>query len=252
MHRTIGVSAMSFFPLFLRPGGWGQIRTMVEMGGEAGTLPLQLLPLRGLQETHVAMFDVVSFEGPWNYGTLVQAAQRFLHVKGDENPSFIDLALFGSEANCTQRIEMIRRFHPRALAIDAPEWAQGGLIELGPNMHKGAARRWNGYTPSGVVLDTFHWMELGDQAETILAENGGYPAVKAIHLRLSSTDDTQEFLSQSRSSVARELLAEFADQAPNAPIIIEAQGLKALEDGSRYGPQAGLYQIVKRIKEVIQ
>lgn len=215
LERKIGVSIISFFPQFFVPGGHETIRRILD------GLAIQLLPLRGLRRHDVERYKVLSFEGPWNCGTLFSALKRTVGIKGD-HPSLVDICFFGSEQLCKRRIRMIASLHRQALPIDVP-WVAGSAIELSPDMYQGNARNWD-KAPNGVVLDTHHWERFsGSEAEKRYMELGGPAALRMVHLKLMSLRETLLFMTGNdrNSSLLQEFLAH--DKAGEIPVVIEAK-----------------------------
>jgi hypothetical protein len=212
-------------------------------------MPVQLVPLRSLTRYEVARYNVMSFEGPWNCGTVFAAIKREMGWdKTPGNPSFRDIILFGSEWRCRDWVLMTAGLHPQALAIDAA-WADGWVTELGPNMNEGVARQ--GVTlPRGVVLDTDHWRELGDQAEATLEMFGGRQAVRMVHLKLKTEQETRAFLKGEGENdrLLRMFLAE--DRGGDIPVVIEAKGLASLRVDDRT-PMYVLRDLERRIRHII-
>ncbi|KKU81416.1 MAG: hypothetical protein UY07_C0018G0010 [Parcubacteria group bacterium GW2011_GWA1_47_8] len=246
--REIGTSVFSFMPynlpLFLVPGWYekvGEVLKEINMG-------IQMLPLRGLREKHLNNFNVLSFEGPWNCGSVFGALARTIGINGDF-PSLIDVGLFGSENVCRRCIEMLQRCCPNALAIDTP-WIQDSAIELGPNMDKGNARQWGNQKPGGVVLDTGHWRKLKDP-EKELEACGGFGSVRMVHLKLLSPDETMSFLHNKRNDENTRLLKNFLvhDTERKTPVIIEAKNDALQHQNKKTGEV--LSRLAERIHEVL-
>lgn len=242
----VGVSIFSFFPTFFLPGGYERIADELE------EIPIQLLPLRGLEEKHVKRFKVISVEGPWNCGRFIDACKRSilgLHGKEITHPSLIDFILFGSERSCRRRIEMIDRLCPTALAIDVPWWVKSSAIELGPDMKSGNVRRWGIQKPSGVVLDTYHFRHVKNP-EKVLESYGGFPAIKMVHLKLRTRQETKLFLSSfhdPHTSLLQSFLAH-DKVTKKIPVIIEAKHNALNFPPSR---REGILKIADRVREVL-
>lgn len=120
MSRKYGISAVSFFPWCLGPGG--HCRT-IEMALAAGFNGIQALPLRGwdLEELGNLSDYVISVENAWNYGPIWQVPLRHLGIMPNaptlKNLIFKRAALDGQFA---QKIEH--------------DWTSGALVEISPKL----------------------------------------------------------------------------------------------------------------------
>jgi hypothetical protein len=242
MSRPVGVSIFSFLPRLWLPGGYKYVRDTI------GGLGIQLLPLRGMRSGHIQDLRVLSFEGPWNCGSIRDAIKRHMGYTDRGYPSGYDIVLFGSEKLSRARVNMIASLHPRALAIDVP-WVSGSAIELGTDMYGGNARQWDGKQPSGVVLDTGHWQELGRNAEKKLLELGGESAIRMVHLKLVTPQEIMGFLHG--GNIHSGLLCEFLahDKAGRIPVIIETMSSALRLPGQ--GPKVLLQRIADRIHSTL-
>ena len=217
MERPVGVSIISFFPEFFLPNGHKSINERLE------GLTVQLLPLRGLNLTDIQRYQVLSFEGPWNTGSVLDALRRTVGLRDDEYPSLIDILLFGSgDVNTTKKVAFIAVAHPQALPIDIP-WLPNSAIELSHNMYKGNARVWGDRKPNGVVLDTYHWQNFKPgEAEKLLDKFGGQSAIRMVHVKLMNPQETDLFYrgKGNNAYLLRQFLAH--DKSGVIPVVIEA------------------------------
>lgn len=151
MKRPIGVSAVSFFPWCL--GSGGPQRT-IEMATKAGFSGIQALPIQGWRYENFQTWEngVISYEDAWNFGSLWQATRRLAGQGKADDPSWLDLLLFGEQ-------EFPGWLFQKAI-YSVHEFRTGGMLEIhpefstDPDVYKTIARS-QGST-KWVCWDTWH------------------------------------------------------------------------------------------------
>lgn len=133
--RRYYVNVVSLAPYSLGRGG--PIRAL-EMVVEAGLAGVQLLPMRGYDYVSVKNLPrsaIVSYEGPWNSGTLFNALRREWRKRiGKSKPTdvqwplLIDWLFFGPRP---ERVSTFKTLFPKALYV-THDASASGVYEIHP------------------------------------------------------------------------------------------------------------------------
>ena len=245
MSHPFGVSIISIAGLvglldfFFRKGGIH--RAVVKAG--VCKFGIQLMPLSTLcldrarfEALLTAMKDsgitVLSYEDRWGGDDPYHSWKKDL-PDGNFSAMLAYYLLFPLRYHeVEERLALIRKYFPHAIAVDLPK----GLWEL--SLHNNSREGWVRYlqTPEaflrGIVLDTFHLMELGESEgeigfgiiDTMLAKIAGCQVpIKLLQVHFRDSAELSEFLSQQQCATSH-ILVEIRKRrllADGVPIIIE-------------------------------
>ncbi len=238
MTRNFGVSILTASGLtsagellFSRDG----ILKAAIAASKAG-LGIQMLPLATIGSWRLTAFeqllqdlrkhnvDVLTFEDRWGGDQWTHPWVHDLLEKREPKAVVAYYLMFPwFYTGVKNRIELLRRYYPRALGIDLPA---GKVFEINPNVALG--RQWIKRISSAdddikYVIDTHHLLEFGGlkTAEGILnfvlrRQNN---AMAAIHVQFRKKELLEEFMSGRGASLA--LLANLKLYAKGLPVIFE-------------------------------
>lgn len=133
--RKVYANFVSFIPYCMGRGG--PIRAL-EMAVEAGLAGLQLLSVRGCNYASVKNLPksaIVSYEGPWNKGTLPDALRREWRKRTGKSeltdvqwPTLLDWGVFGRSP---EPVSTFKTLFPRALYV-THDRSVSGVYEIHP------------------------------------------------------------------------------------------------------------------------
>ncbi|HOM77993.1 MAG TPA: hypothetical protein PLT50_02180 [bacterium] len=206
---STGLGAVGFI------GPWYALDTAFRAGFDG----IQYLPLRGWSKVDPASIGdfVLSYEDPWNKGSLLQAVGRTLGLLRDPAPTFLDWVLFGRKyaPEFPHAIKSVHRVE------------EGGALEIHPEFWDDP-QQYVCFCRNGghVCWDTLHvrrphretglnpwvWEDL------LMALPEG--AISLIHVH-PTREEISTFLRGEKLGLT-EMLLLLREKAPNVPAILEA------------------------------
>jgi len=214
--REFGISVVSFFPWSL---GFGGAVRASRMANDSGIKKLQLLPLRGYDTNSVNRLPargVISWEGPWNYGSFWKAFRRALGCAGEDYPTPLDWVVFGKNPMDPQ---IFGRLFPNALHVSHDSREKLSIYEVHPEgglpSNKMSALCWDTWHVRRPYRNgnpsPFQWQRLLEEWKNQIA---------LIHVHPTGSE-VESLLTRRVQGELQYMLRLLAKASPNAPIVLE-------------------------------
>ncbi|KKS44182.1 MAG: hypothetical protein UV08_C0025G0008 [Parcubacteria group bacterium GW2011_GWA2_42_18] len=228
MRRKYGISTISLVPWSFGHKGFEKSLDIAE---ELGLDGIQALPMRGwtLEPSLYARYLddpwdklIISFEGAWNSGTVIQALKRRFGFGKEGYPTFLDLYLFGFGRRPEQVLKTMDKVFGWEKYISHKFSNSGYRYLLEINSDNVQIQNYIDYK-HGLVWDTYHVREQGMPDWRQLLSSLPAESIKLIHFHPKDKKELAEFIAGKENELT-EMLGALVDKAlKDCPIIIETR-----------------------------
>lgn len=226
MGRKYGISTISLVPYSFGTEGFKNSLDIAII--DLGLSGIQALPMRGWSNDryHYSRYlgdpldkIILSFEGPWNSGSVWQAFARTLGSKKEGYPTFLDLYLFGRNPMPVLKA-MDNVFGWEKYISYTINSGYRYMVEIGPDNVQ--IQNYVDYR-HGLVWDTCHTREKGmpDWKELLSALSS--ESIKLIHFHPKDEGELAQLIGGWGNELADMLDALRLKVSPDCPVILETR-----------------------------
>lgn len=227
MRRKYGVSTVAVVPESLGPKGF---ENSLDIAQDLKLDGIQALPMRGwpsnkyyyanyLQDPWDKM--ILSFEGPWNSGSVWQAFARTLGSKKLGYPTFLDLFLFGrnpmSVLWAMEQVFGLDKYISHSLRKEEYLY---DMIEITSDNTQ--IQNYVDYK-HGLVWDTWHTREKGMPDWINLLSALSPESIKMIHFHPKDERELNQLIKGEGNELADMLHALRLKVSPDCPVVLETR-----------------------------
>lgn len=216
--RKYGINVVSLTPFSLGKKGFKKSLDIAEKLGLDG---IQALPMRGWHKDNESYEDcrdkVISFEDPWNSGTLGERFRRTISEIKKGYPTFMDVYLFGF--NPKPFLKATEKIFGQSKFIDHKLNAYRYMVEIYPQV----SNKIGDYTDPNrrLVWDTRHVRDKGMPDWKSLLSELSPESIKMIHFQPKNEKELVEFMNYKENELMKMLQGLALKVSRDCPMILE-------------------------------